>query len=246
MQNWASVVTESAKIVSSTSAPFTAATGVAFALNPAFATTWSTYTTKESIFSMPMTATDNPGSQNSLPYYYFNTTSESYYLNTAAGTAYAIMNAADVRKSSLILASGNYFLSKWTDAVSHTNFAPVMRYAEVLLNRAEALVKAGGSVTQEAVNLLNAVRTRSYPAGAYTLASFATATDFNNAVLDERNIEFLGEGIHNMDIMRLGLSIPAKNGGSMGSIPAITPTSPSYIWPIPANELTFNTLMTPN
>ncbi len=53
MQNWATVVTESAKIVSA-SAPFTAATGVAFALNPSFAAVWaSPYTSKESIFSMP-------------------------------------------------------------------------------------------------------------------------------------------------------------------------------------------------
>jgi starch-binding outer membrane protein, SusD/RagB family len=245
MQNWASVVTESAKIVSA-SAPFTASSGVAFALTPSYATLWTNYTTKESIFSMPATTTDNAGSQNSLPYYYYYTTSESYYLNTAAGTAYALMNAADVRKTSLLLNSGNYFLSKWTDATSHTNFAPVMRYAEVLLNRSEALVRAGGTVTQGAVDLLNAVRVRSYPAGAYTLASFATAADFYTAILTERNIEFLGEGIRNMDLMRLSLTIPGKNGGSMGNIVAITPTSPSYIWPISANEMTFNKLMTGN
>lgn len=245
MQNWASVVTESAKIVSA-AAPFSSASGVAFAITPSYATLWTNYTTTESIFSMPMTATDQPGNQNSLPYYYFNTTSESYYLNTAAGTAYATMDAADVRKTSLILASGKYFLSKWTDPVSHTNFTPIMRYAEVLLNRSEAVVRSGGTVTQEAVDLLNAVRTRSFPAGTYTLGSFASAADFYTTILNERSIEFLGEGIRNMDIMRLSLIIPAKDGGSMGNIAAIAPSSPSYIWPIPANEMTFNSLMTPN
>jgi len=49
-----------------------------------------------------------------------------------------------------------------------------------------------------------------------------------------------------MDLMRLNLTIPGKDGGSMGNIAAIPPSSPSYIWPIPATEITFNSLMTPN
>ena len=61
---------------------------------------------------------------------------------------------------------------KWQNYTSQVDYAPVIRYAEVLLNYAEALVMDGGVVTQQAVDLLNAVRTRSYPAGAYTLAGF--------------------------------------------------------------------------
>lgn len=245
MGNWAGVVTESAKIVPA-SAPFVAGSGVANALTTPYTDLWTNYTTKESIFSMPFTTTNGPGTQNGLPHYYSAPSSESYYLNTGAGSIYTIMDATDVRKSSLILSGGNYFLSKFPDLTNLLNYAPVIRYAEVLLNRAEALVKAGGSVTQEAVNLLNAVRTRSFATGAYTLGSFASANAFNDAVLLERNMEFLGEGIRNMDLMRLGLTIPAKNGGSIGSVSAIDPGSPSYIWPIPANEMALNTLMTPN
>ncbi len=118
-----------------------------------------------------------------------------------------------------------------------TNYPPVIRYAEVLLSRAEAIVRSGGSVTQGAVDLLNAVRVRSFPTGAYTLASFASAADFYTAVLQERNFEFLGEGIRAYDIMRLGLTIPAKDGGNMGSVAAIPSSSVGYMWPIPANEL---------
>lgn len=246
MQNWGSVASESAKIVSA-SAPFKASTGVQFELNTSFTGIWEApYTTKESIFSMPHASTDNPGSQNSLPSYYFSGATESYYLNTAAGTAYAAMDATDVRKTSLTLKGGNYFISKFTDYVTHSNYSPVIRYAEVLLNRAEALVRAGNSVTQEAVDLLNAVRTRSFATGGYTLASFATTADFFAAILTERNIEFLGEGMRNMDLMRLGLTIPGKDGGSMGNISSVSPTSPTYIWPISALELTFNKLMTGN
>lgn len=246
MQNWAAVVTESAKIVPA-NAPFTAATGVDHTLNSSYTSIFATpYTSKESIFSMPFTTTNGPGTQNGLPHYYTTTSSESYYLNKGTGSLYTLMNTADVRKSSLVTSGGNYFISKFPDLTTLTNYAPVMRYAEVLLNRSEAIVRAGGAVTQAAVDLLNAVRTRSYPAGAYTLSGFATVSAFYDAVLLERNMEFLGEGIRTMDIMRLGLSIPAKNGGGMGNIGAIPPTSPTYIWPIPATELSLNKLMTPN
>ena len=62
-----------------------------------------------------------------------------------------------------------------------------------------------------------------------------------NAVLLERRIEFLGEGIRNIDIMRLNAPIPSK-----GTISAVNPTETLYIWPIPAPELAANRLMTRN
>ena len=210
MQDWAKVVTESAKIVSA-AAPFTASSGVAFVLNPSYAAIFKTpYTSKESIFSMPMTTTNGPGTQNGLPHYFTYSSSESYYLNLNPGFAYALMDANDVRKTSLLLNDSKYFLTKFPDFTTLTDYAPVIRYAEVLLNRAEALVRAGGAVTQGAVDLLNAVRTRSFPTGAYTVASFAAASDFYNAILLERNIEFLGEGIRSMDLQRLNLPFPQK------------------------------------
>jgi hypothetical protein len=246
MQNWASVVTESAKIVSA-AAPFTASTGVAFALNPSFTAIFaSPYTSKESILSMPFTTTSTPGTQNGLPHYYSYLSSESYFLNLNPGFAYAAMDATDSRKTSLYLNKGNYFLTKYPDFTTLTNYGPVIRYAEVLLNRAEAIVRAGGAVTQGAVDLLNAVRTRSFPTGAYTVASFPAVSDFYTALLLERNIEFLGEGIRTMDLQRLNLAFPEKNGGSMGTVLSIPSTSIGYIWPIPANELSLNKLMTPN
>jgi hypothetical protein len=246
MQDWAKVLSESAKIVSAT-APFTASSGVAFALNPSFTNIFeSPYTSKESIFSMPFTETNTPGTQNGLPHYFSYSSSESYYLNLNPGFAYALMDDADVRKTSLLLSNGNYFLTKYPDFTTLTNYAPVIRYAEILLSRAEAIVRGGGAVTQEAVDLLNAVRTRSFPGGEYTVASFASAADFNSAVLMERDIEFLGEGIRTMDLQRLSLAFPSKDGGTMGAVPEIASTSIGYIWPIPANELSLNKLMTPN
>ncbi len=243
--DWASVVSESAKIVSA-AAPFTATTGVANALNPSYTAIWAPpYTSKESIFSMPMTTTNGPGTQNGMAHYFSPPSSESYYL-VATSPVYVAMAATDVRKTSLILSGGLYFLSKWTDFTTLTDYPPVLRYAEVLLSRSEALVRQGGAVTQGAVDLLNSVRTRSYPTGAYTLASFPTAASFYTAILQERNFEFLGEGLRSLDIMRLGLDIPGKDGGNMGAVASIPSSSVGYMWPIPANELSLNKDMKPN
>jgi hypothetical protein len=242
--DWASVVTESAKIVSD-GAPFVSPSGIN-TLSATYAAIWaSPYTTKESIFSMPMTATNNPGGQNYLAWYFAPPSSESYYL-VATSPVYAAMSATDVRKSSMLNVGTNYFLAKYQDYTNGADWAPVIRYAEVLLSRAEAIVRQGNAVTQGAVDLLNAVRTRSFPTGAYTLSSLATPAAFYTAILQERNFEFLGEGIRLYDIMRLGMDIPLKDGGSNGIIAAIPSSSIGYTWPIPANELSLNKLMTPN
>jgi hypothetical protein len=246
MQNWAGVVTETAKIVPA-AAPFIAPSGVAHQLNASYANIFATpYTSKESIFSMPFTTTNGPGGQNGLPHYFNPSSSESYYLVTAPGSTFSQIDPADARRTMMVTSGGNFFLGKYPDFTTLTNYAPVIRYAEILLNRAEAIVRAGGSVTQEAVDLLNAVRVRSFATGGYTLASFAAPADFYTAILLERNIEFLGEGMRNMDCMRLSLTIPAKDGGGMGSVPDVPPGSATYIWPVPTTELSFNKLMTPN
>ena len=244
MNDFAKVQSEAAKIVSA-NAPFTAATGVPFALSSTFAGIWaSPYTTKESILSMPFTSTNLAGTQNSLAHYHHPSSSESYYLNTT-GSAYTMLATEDARKK--LFATGTvsgkteYFCGKYTSFTVQSDYAPVIRYAEVLLNYAEAIVRANNSVSQKAVDLLNAVRTRSYPAGTFTLGSFANAAALQKAIMDERNMEFLGEGIRNMDLLRTLSTIPAKTGVS-----SVDPTSPTYIWPIPTTELNINKLMTGN
>ncbi len=89
--------------------------------------------------------------------------------------------------------------------------------------------------------LLNAVRNRSDATTTFTTASFASATELINAILLERRIEFLGEGLRNNDLMRLLQTIPAK-----GTVPAKGPSENGYIWPIASSELALNPLMTDN
>ena len=108
----------------------------------------------------------------------------------------------------------------------------MIRYAEVLLNLAEALARTNGADTRS-IALLNAVRKRAAP--AVTLAP-ATGAALVDAILVERQIELLGEGFRAMDLLRLGLPLPAKPG-----VLAVSPSDPQYIWPIPINESVTNT-----
>ncbi|NLE35508.1 MAG: RagB/SusD family nutrient uptake outer membrane protein [Bacteroidales bacterium] len=245
MHNWGAVVTESGKIVPAT-APFTATSGVAHALVADYASIFaSPHATKESVFSLPHTSANNAGTQNHLAHYFGSGSGESYYLVTGAGSLYDAMDDTDARKVMMEIVDEEPYITKYSDQTTRSDYAPVIRWAEVLLNRAEALVRSGGTVTQSAVDLLNAVRVRSLASGAYTLADFASADEFYTALLQERNMEFLGEGIRNLDLMRLGLTIPGKNSDiGFGNVPAIAPTSSSYFWPVPDSELSYNKLMT--
>lgn len=244
MQQYANVVTEANKMVSAT-APFTAATGVAHALQANIATVFSNYTTTESIFSMPMTSTsgDNPGTQNQLGYYFSKITGTGEYsLNTSGIIADAGWTATDKRRGFISLSSGKPFLNlKYPAASPYTDYVPVIRYAEVLLNLAEAKARTGSTVDAQAVALLNAVRNRSDATTTFAVADFATSADLINAILKERRIEFLGEGIRSLDLMRLLQTIPAK-----GSAQSKTPADVGYIWPISSTELSLNKLCTDN
>ena len=118
----------------------------------------------------------------------------------------------------------------------------MIRYSEVLLNLAEAIARTTNTVDARAVALLNAVRQRSDPTTTFTVASFASAAELIAAILQERNIEFLGEGIRSLDILRLGLDFPSKSIPGF-TVAAVPPTSPLYFWPTPSEESRYNSLI---
>jgi len=236
MGNYASVITEGNKMVSAT-APFQAATGVANKLNPSIATTFTNYTTAESILSMPFTGLDLPGTQNSLNSYYNPGPNGNgdFALNTAGNGIVANTNwgAADARRAFNITSGGQTYLRKWPkNAGSDPDWAPVIRYSEVMLNVAEAEARQAAGVSTRGLALLNAVRQRSD--ATVTLAP-ATRQELIDAILLERRIEFLGEGLRTSDVTRTGASFAAK-----GSISAYGPSSDLYIWPISNSELVTN------
>ena len=65
----------------------------------------------------------------------------------------------------------------------HGNDMPILRYAEVLVNRAEALNEISGP-KQESIDLLNQVRSRSN-ALDYNLADFPTKESLRDQILVE-------------------------------------------------------------
>lgn len=245
MGRFSNVITEANKIVSS-AAPYTAASGVAHALQSDITNVFKApYTTTESILSMPFASNETPGGQNQLGYYYgpasFNGGNGEYSLLPTGVIADAGWKAADRRRTMVGVFGGKSYLTKYSVASIFTDYAPVIRYSEVLLSLAEARVRSTNTVDAQAIALLNAVRGRSDASTVFTAANFANATALADAIVNERRIELLGEGIRGTDITRLGLPLPAKPG--VGEIKA---DAQQYIWPISSTELLLNPLCKDN
>lgn len=79
----------------------------------------------------------------------------------------------------------------------------VYRYADVVTSLSEVLVRKNNAVTQEAVDLLNMIRTR---AGIkpYVLSDFSGVEDFLDKMLLNRGQEFWFEGLRRSDLIRHG------------------------------------------
>jgi hypothetical protein len=238
MQRWADVITEADKLVPAV-APYQSSTGVAHRLEPNVSSVYAPpYNTLESIFSMPFTTLDLPGTQNGLANYFMPgpVGALDYTLNaTATGIiSNAGWKATDARRA-FIGTSGTSTVWRKFPANPHTDYVPVIRYAEVLLNLAEARVRSTNSVDARAISLLNAVRQRSDNTTTFVAGDFATAADLLAQIAIERRIEFLGEGLRNFDITRNLQPFPAK-----GTAPVVAPDAFVYLWPIPQSELFSN------
>lgn len=77
----------------------------------------------------------------------------------------------------------------------------IYRYADVLTLLGEAIVRNGDAVTQEAIDLLNTVRSR---AGleSYAMGDFPSTATYYDAVLTERGHELFCEGARRSDLIR--------------------------------------------
>ncbi|MFZ5431519.1 MAG: RagB/SusD family nutrient uptake outer membrane protein [Bacteroidota bacterium] len=118
-------------------------------------------------------------------------------------------------------------------SANHGNDVPMIRYAEVLLNRAEALNELSGPTT-ESVGLLNQVRQR---AGIplYAVSDFPGKDALRNALLDERGWEFVAEGMRRVDLIRHGKLISrALARGASNAKDYMT------LYPIPLDEIKAN------
>lgn len=125
---------------------------------------------------------------------------------------------------------------------------PIMRYADVLLMWAEALVELGD--LQGAKEKVEQVRNR---VGMPTMSSyFADQTTARNYVRDERRREFVCEGVNFFDEMRWKTLKETKFtygpstsmqvwGGVATGAPSYNWTEAWYTWPVPKEEVERNT-----
>ncbi len=227
----------------------------------------------ESILSIENNDVDNGGVNGAAPSMYVASTAGGRGI---VGISPIIWNqpffpANDFRKSADMVQQdgatspgrGAMFSKKYADATARTDNAPIIRYAEVLLNAAEAIARTSTGVDARALSLLNAVRNRAVPAGPgrYTAASFTTNQELVQAILNERRIEFLAEGMRWLDIHRLSTDpvfntggIPAKASNTnvftalytnnpattFVRLPAIPYANFRFIWPLPIEEINNN------
>lgn len=262
MEDWGNVITEGLKLTSGTpvyeitatpDGPFGGAKG---------------YSNSESIFSMENSVNSNPGVNAALASQYNRRQlvcispiiwRNSYWLED------------DLRREEDVMVffvEGIPFTNKYTEATNMDDPCPIIRYAEVLLNMAEAYTRQGGGDVATGLVFLNEVRDRSLADPAtqsYTAADFASANDQLRAILEERRIEFVLEGQRWPDIHRLqydpvwpinGIPGKAANGyppaadytlgteytGPYGVDPE--PMSSKYfLWPIPQAEIDANPIL---
>lgn len=186
---------------------------------------------------MPMTVNNNVGGQTSLPNQYNGT--REYSLNTTAPGILAdpTIRTADARRAMTRVLTGNTLLTKFPSTASpFLEFIPLVRYAEIMLNLAEANAKIGDAVgLARAATLLTAIRNRSDATYTFPPTTLASAPALIDAIRIEKRIEFLGEGFRSDDLLRDMLAIPAK-----GAAPAIAADKPNYIFPIPNGEISNN------
>lgn len=248
MEQYDKVIAEAAKLVSAT-APFVSPGG--HALEPDIQKVFTApYTTKESIFSLPFTGStdDFPQTQTQLGYYF--TPSAAPYTGNGEYSLHANgvisdsswKSATDARRKFILKSGTKLYWIKFPTPSPFTDYVPVIRYAEVLLNLAEARVRQTNSIDPTAVALLSAVRHRSDATITYTAADFADVAALLKTIAQEKHIELLGEGFRSMEITRLGLSFPSKSS----TVPVIAPTASQYIWPISSDELIYNKLCVDN
>lgn len=79
----------------------------------------------------------------------------------------------------------------------------VMRYADILLMKAEAILRGGGGTPAEALKIVNDIRTR---AKQPVLTSLTMAQ-----LMEERRREFIGEGLRWHDLVRSGTVLTTMN-----------------------------------
>lgn len=237
--NWAKVIQEATKLAPQTAAPFsTTATNVKHALQANIVNIFSSeYNSVESIFSIPNSTQDNITGQSSIANIYNGTLEFYVNPNGILGDPQWAIN--DARRNFLRTVSGKQYFKKYAKPSPFLDYIPVIRYAEVLLNYAEAAAKTGNLTLAQ--NLLRAVHQRSDQSYVFPASATSTQTALVETIWKERRIELLGEGFRGIDLLRNLQPLPAKGDANIQT-QAVPITAANYIFPAPNTELSTNKL----
>ncbi len=219
----------------------------------------------EAVFDIVNTVQDNPGVNNSLSTFYASTdfggrgdiqVTPDYLTALDAVTSDQAQNLPqgytyeDLRYTELVY-QDNATL-KYEDGSNTSDNAPIIRYPDVLLMRAEALAETASTYpsveSNEAIDLLNDVHLRSIRVTndqggnedasayfAYDETDFTSNQELLDAIHLERRAELAFEGKRKHDLVRLGMNVTS---GTSGAITA--PDANNLTWPIPESELDAN------
>ena len=150
-----------------------------------------------------------------------------------------LTNSLDVRNAfNIQLSYSQPFIKKYIDVAKRgtngrdwsINFI-VLRYADILLLKAEAILKGAQGTQTDVDDLVNLVRNR---AGLPNISNVTFET-----LLEERRKEFLGEGTRWNDLVRSGNAVTKMNSWIKNdAILTINTVTPDFlIYPVPATEI---------
>ena len=258
MGDYANTILEGNKIVSAI-APFS---GGGYSLTSSPEGPFANNISTENIFSMNMSENDALNTNSALARMYGNP-------DEARGEVAVspiiwnenFWHADDLRRTTLVTQASNglRYSNKYRDFSTFTDFSPILRYAEVILNLAEAEARSG-NITRGS-SLLNAVRDRAISGAMTSYGEIADQNTLIRRILEERRIEYLGEGQRWKDIHRNAVDpnfstggIPAKmvsadvseSSYSIGTtdlqklVGAIPYSDFRFLWPLPATETSIN------
>ncbi|HSH52317.1 MAG TPA: RagB/SusD family nutrient uptake outer membrane protein [Bacteroidales bacterium] len=120
-----------------------------------------------------------------------------------------------VREERAAYSGGESNSAKYKDGINSSDNAPVLRYAEIILTRAEALAAPEvKGINTESIDLLNQIRRRAFIVNGgdislidYTMADFTTPQELIDAIFLERRVELAFEGHRKRDLQRRKMNV---------------------------------------
>lgn len=166
------------------------------------------------------------------------TPGQKFYVSADAYGALEQFGGERFEETTLVAGTRNRLI-KYDDIVNNADDVPVIRLAEMYLIRAEANARQGsltGLASAQVISDINTIRTRAGLSPVLTLTNQAAL----NEILLQRRVEFVGEGLRFLDLLRYNLTCEELNfcedeGNAFRNL-----------WPIPLQQLEVNPNLTQN